>query len=543
MNDVYADDMPVSAATMPALLAHHVHTHGDAIAFIEGERAISYREFDRQVTSTAAWLVQHGVQPGDRVAVWLVNRMEWLAMYFGLARIGAAMMTLNTRYRSHELADILDRSQASMLVLQLGFRKIDFPAVLRDVPPHAARALRSVAVVDANEHHMPPHVLGRPTVAFTLADLPDADTPDVSRPDATSILFTTSGTTSAPKLVMHPQRTVTLHALRTARAYGVLADDARLLAALPFSGVFGFNSLMCAFAAGRPVIVMDTFDGAEAAALIQRHRITHVFGSDEMFQRVIEHATSPDVLASARMLGFGNFQSHGMDDAQAAWQRGIPMFGLYGSSEVQALFSVQRMEEPVPERVKGGGMPASRDHGAHIRIRDLDSGALLGPGASGALEIRADTNFIGYLNDPEATAKAIDADGYFRTGDIAYLRDDGSFVYVARQGDAMRLSGYLVSPAEIENVIRQTPGVQEVQVVAVEIGKQLRPVAFVIAATGSTLSETELKAAAQTVLAAFKVPAHFWIEDAFPTTQSANGNKIQRAKLRALAQQRVAAGG
>ena len=543
MNHVTPDTMPTAIDTMPALLAHHVQTHGDAIAFIDGEHAISYRDFDQQVARTAAWLVHHGVQPDDRVAVWLVNRMEWLAMYFGLARIGAAMMTLNTRYRSHELADILDRSQAGMLVLQLGFRKIDFPAVLRDVPPHAARALRSVAVVDANEHDMPPHVLGRPTVAFTLAALPDADTPDVSRPDATSILFTTSGTTSAPKLVMHPQRTVTLHALRTARAYGVLDDDARLLAALPFSGVFGFNSLMCAFAAGRPVIVMDTFDGAEAAALIQRHRITHVFGSDEMFQRVIEHATSPDVLASARMLGFGNFQSHGMDDAQAAWQRGIPMFGLYGSSEVQALFSVQRIEAPVPERVKGGGMPASRDHGAHIRIRDLDSGALLGPGASGALEIRADTNFTGYLNDPEATARAIDEDGYFRTGDIAYLRDDGSFVYVARQGDAMRLSGYLVSPAEIENVIRQTPGVREVQVVAVEIGKQLRPVAFVIAAAGSTLSETELKAAAQTVLAAFKVPAHFWIEDAFPTTQSANGNKIQRAKLRALAQQRVAAGG
>ena len=543
MNQVTPDTMPTAIDTMPALLADHVRTHGDAIAFIDGEHAISYRDFDRQVTRTAAWLAHQGVQPDDRVAVWLVNRMEWLAMYFGLARIGAAMMTLNTRYRSHELADILARSEATMLVLQLGFRKIDFPAVLRDVPQDAARALRTVAVVDADTHEMPPQVLGCPTVAFTLAALPDAATPDVSRRDATSILFTTSGTTSAPKLVMHPQRTVTLHALRTARAYGLLDHDARLLAALPFSGVFGFNSLMCAFAAGRPVIVMETFDGAEAATLIQRHRITHVFGSDEMFQRVIEHAATPAVLASTRMLGFGNFQSHGMDEAQAAWQRGIPMFGLYGSSEVQALFSVQHIDEPVPERVKGGGMPASRHHGAHVRIRDLDSGALLPPGASGGLEIRADTNFTGYLNDPQATARAIDAEGYFRTGDIGYMREDGSFVYVARQGDAMRLSGYLVSPAEIENVVRQTPGVQEVQVVAVEIDKQLRPVAFVIAAPGETVTATGLAAAAQSVLAAFKVPARFWIEDAFPTTQSANGNKIQRAKLRELAQQRVAAGG
>jgi fatty-acyl-CoA synthase len=529
--------------TMPALLARNVAQRGDAIAFIDGEREISYREFDRMAAHTAAWLHQQGVRPGDRVAVWLVNRMEWLAMYFGLARLGAAMMTVNTRYRSHELAYILERSEASLLVLQLNFRKIDFPAVLRDVPADAARTLQKVVVVDAGAAAMPPSVLGKPTVAFDLAGLQDAamaPVDDVSSPEAHSILFTTSGTTSGPKLVLHPQRTVTTHSQRVAPAYGFTEEGTRLLAALPFAGVFGFNAAMAAFAAGKPIVVMDTFDGPGAAQLINRHRITHVFGSDEMFRRIIENGRGDLPFPSARVFGFACFHPGIVEYTQAAWARGIPMIGLYGSSEVQALFSLQQRALPLEERIKGGGMPASHGIGAEVRIRDVDSGELVAAGQSGAVEIRADTNFIGYLNNPEATARAIDADGFFRTGDVGYLRADGSFVYVTRQGDAMRLGGYLVSPVEIEDVIKTVPGVADVQVVSVDIGNQARPVAFVIAEAGSSPAEQDMVRAAGAALAAFKVPARIWLVDEFPTTQSSNGTKIQRVKLRDMALQRLA---
>ncbi|MFJ3046255.1 AMP-binding protein [Herbaspirillum chlorophenolicum] len=525
--------------TMPALLARNVAERGDAVAFIDGERDITYREFDRMAARTAAWLQQQGIRPGDRVAVWLVNRMEWLAMYFGLARIGAAMMTVNTRYRSHELAYILERSEACMLVLQLNFRKIDFPAVLRDVPAESARTLKKVVVVDAAGAAMPPEVLGKPTVAFDLAGLPDAEAPDVSSPDTHSILFTTSGTTSGPKLVLHPQRTVTLHSQRVAPAYGFAEEGVRLLAALPFAGVFGFNAAMAAFAVGKPIVVMDTFDGPGAARLINRHHVTHVFGSDEMFRRIIENGEGNRPFPSARVFGFACFHPGIVEYTQAAWARGIPMIGLYGSSEVQALFSLQQRALPLEERIKGGGMPASHGIGAEVRIRDVDSGELLPVGQSGAIEIRSDTNFIGYLNNPEATAKAIDAEGFFRTGDVGYLREDGSFVYQTRQGDAMRLGGYLVSPVEIEDVIKTVPGVADVQVVAVDIANQARPVAFVIATPGSLPAEQEMVRAAAAALAAFKVPARIWLVDEFPTTQSSNGTKIQRVKLRDMALQRL----
>ena len=223
-----------SPATLSALLARNLDLRGESVAFVEGEREITYREFDGMVRCSAAWLAGQGVKPGDRVAVWLVNRIEWLALYFGLARLGAALMTVNTRYRTHELAYILERSQASLLVLQLNFRKIDFPAVLRDVPLEAALALRKVVVVDARED-MPAQVLGRPTIRFDLAALPDAgmpdaDTPDHAAPDSPCVLFTTSGTTSGPKLVVHTQYTATRHSLNVAQGFDLEADGVRLLA-------------------------------------------------------------------------------------------------------------------------------------------------------------------------------------------------------------------------------------------------------------------------------------------------------------------------
>jgi fatty-acyl-CoA synthase len=522
------------------LLARNAAEHGAAPAFIDGEHAISYGEFDAMVDRTAAWLEAQGIVVGDRVAVWLVNRMEWLALYFALGRIGAALMTVNTRYRSHELAYILERSQARMLVLQLNFRHIDFPAVLRDVDHAAARSLERVAVVDLQPGHLPPQILGRPTVSFELGALPEAGA--VGRPaadaDAVSILFTTSGTTSGPKLVMHTQGTVALHCQQVARAYGFEQDGTRLLGALPFCGVFGFNAAMAAFAAARPVVLMDTFEAAEAVRLIGRHRITHLFGSDEMYQRMLERTDAPQPFPSVRVAGFAAFRPGAGEVAQAAWARQLPMTGLYGSSEVQALFAMQQRSRAPAERIEAGGLPANP--GAEVRIRDIDSGELLPPGRSGQIEIRAASRFIGYLNNPEATAKAIDADGFFRTGDVGYLRQDGTFVYQTRQGDAMRLGGFLVSPAEIEEVLRTVPGVADVQVVAVDIGQQPRAVAFVIAAPGAGIDEHAAIDAAARALAAFKVPARVWFVDSFPVTQSSNGTKIQRTKLREMAIERLA---
>jgi fatty-acyl-CoA synthase len=311
-----------------------------------------------------------------------------------------------------------------------------------------------------------------------------------------------------------------------------------VLAVVPFCGVFGFNAAFAALYARAPVIVMDVFDVDEALALIAHHGITHLFGSDDMGNRLQEKLRGP--LPTLRRFGFASFVSSAEDFGIPARERGLPVIGLYGSSEVQALFSMQDEDLGNDQIVQGGGRPAG-DTAIRLRVRDTETGELLPDGQAGELEIQADSNFAGYLDDPEATAAAIDAEGFFHTGDLAYLRGDGSFVYLARLGDAMRLGGFLVSPVEIESQLIALPGVASAQVVEIRQGDRPGCAAFVIPEAGAALDVDALRAGLRERLAAFKLPARIWVVDAFPVTQSANGTKVQRAALRRMAAERLAA--
>jgi fatty-acyl-CoA synthase len=500
----------------------------------DDDTPVTIGDFDTRVAATEVWLRRHDIKPGDRVAVWLPNRIEWLALLFALARIGAVLVAVNTRYRAAEVSHILSVSGARLLIMQPGFRRIDFAAVVADIDPAGLPALEAVAVL-TDTGDRPERVLDKPTVAFNPT--PGLTTPP-PEPDRTSdptsplILFTTSGTTKAPKLVQHAQHTLARHSRLAAHAYGFDVEGAGFLAAMPLCGVFGLNAALAALAGRAPVHLMALFEAATAAARIRRHSLTHLIGSDEMIHRLIDH--DRDALASLRLCGFAAF-TPGLGEAlRAAAERGLPLCGVYGSSEVNAIFAVQPLSLPLEERLKGGGRPAAGSD-AEVRVRDTQTGAVLPPLQTGELEIRAPTNFIGYENNPDATSQAVDGEGFFRTNDIGYVRDDGSFVYVTRRGDAIRLAGFLVDPAEIEEALKTLDGIEDAQVVGVEHDDRTRPVAFVIVADAPTFDERWIVDAMVGLVAAFKVPARVLRLDAFPTTQSANGTKVQRAKLRQMA--------
>jgi fatty-acyl-CoA synthase len=205
-----------------------------------------------------------------------------------------------------------------------------------------------------------------------------------------------------------------------------------------------------------------------------------------------------------------------------------------------ALFSMQKPDMPIEERALGGGYPTAGAR-ACVRARDPDSGALCAPGVSGELEIHSQTLFKGYFNNPIATKEAFTEDGFFKTGDLGYVRADGSFVYQSRMGDTMRLGGFLVDPTEIEQVLAEQPEIKSAQVLGIEIIVQLRPVAFVIGSEtqNAPIDTQAILARLSSQLAAFKVPTHLWFIDAFPATASANGDKFQRVKLRELAQNKL----
>ncbi|MBO1112574.1 AMP-binding protein [Bordetella petrii] len=532
--------MPADAAPGPAALADlyaaHLRARPDDTALVDETGPLSYRDFDALCAGTARWLAAQGIAAGDRVAVWLPNRREWLALLFGLARLGATLVAINTRYRSAELEYILARSRARMLVMQPSFRKIDFPAVLAGVAQDALPDLQAIALVDAGRGE-PGAVFGRRTVACRPAAEAGAAPAALGPADAAQpvILFTTSGTTSGPKLVMHSAATLLAHNRQVAGAYGLCEPGARLLAALPLCGVFGLNGALAALHGGAPVVMMDLFDAPRAARLLRDERITHTFGSDEMMRRIADQARGDRPFPHARVFGFASFSPGAAELVDSLRRRGFPLRGLYGSSEVQALFSLQDAALPVAERALGGGTPAAPQ--ASVRARDPASLELCAPGVPGEIEIRAPGNFIGYLDNPDATARALTPDGYFRTGDLGYLRPDGSFVYLARMGDTLRLGGFLVDPAEIEHALAAQPGVHNAQVVGITLDGQPRAAAFVIAGAG--VDADSLLAPLRASLAPFKVPARLWLVDEFPTAASANGFKIQRARLRQMAEERL----
>ncbi|MGY8668322.1 AMP-binding protein [Bradyrhizobium sp. UFLA05-109] len=490
-------------------------------------------ELSGRIDQTAAWLAAQGIGKGDVVAVWLVNRIEWIALLFAAARLGAIIAAVNTRYRSAEVAHLLHLSGAKLLVMEAAFRSIDFAAILADIAASDVPALEKLAVVGADT--IPAQW---PCIRFDAFESLYPAAPSRGDVDLPALLYTTSGTTKGPKLVAHSQATLAMHAAAIAKALALSPQRHSLLAMLPFCGTFGMTALLAFLTAGVTIHVLDAFDAAPALKILGEHAITHSFGSDEMFRRILALTDAPRPFPHAEVFGFAAFQPGWREFAAEAEARGLPLFGLYGSSEVQALFSIGRHDAAFAARIEGGGWPMSPD--ARVRIRNTDGGELVGPGVSGEIEISAPSRFLGYFNNPQATHEATTADGFFRTGDIGRLRGDGSFVYETRAGDAMRLGGFLVAPGEIEDELKSCAGIADAQVVAVDINGQARCAAFVIPAKEPP-PEAALVARLRERLAGYKVPARIYFVDAFPVTDSANGVKIQRARLRAMAMEKIAA--
>ena len=246
-----------------------------------------------------------------------------------------------------------------------------------------------------------------------------------------------------------------------------------------------------------------------------------------MLSRIIEAANNVP-FTSMRWFGFAAFSSSASATALAADAVGLAPHGVYGSSEVQALFSISHGAD----RLRPGGRPVSGHAG--VSVRDPQTGEPLPAGHSGELCFKAPSRFLGYLDDDVATARATTGDGFFRSGDLGRLDGDG-FVFEARLGDTLRLGGFMVNPEEIEGFLVRLPGISGAQVVGVERAGALSPVAFVTMATDAEFDEARLLRACAETIARFKVPVRIIEIDEFPVTDGPNGRKIQRVRLREMA--------
>jgi fatty-acyl-CoA synthase len=491
-------------------------------AVVAGARTITYGMLAEESRCVAGALCALGIGFGDRVALWLPNLPQWLALYFALARLGAIAVAVNTRFRGAELGDVVFRSGCRALAFDPSFRRIDFAGILASVDPASLDRLETVILCGKGEVSASKRRIDYAALACHAPLALERGTLDSG-----SAIFTTSGTTNAPKFVLHTQRSLLAHTHDVVRGFGL--SGCVVLQSLPLCGVYGFCQAMAGLAAHGCLVLQPTWEAEEAAALVERHRVTAFNGTDAMIAGLLD-TTSDTGLRRIPFLGYAAFDPALAGLVERAEQHGLTLVGLYGTSEVQALFARRHETETLERRRVPGGTPVSSV--AQVRTRDPDTGQILGIGTSGELELRGPSLMREYFGDPAATQRAMTADGFVRTGDLGRVLDDGSFVFETRMGDVLRLSGFLVAPAEIESYLQRHPGIDGAQVVGVSTAAGVKPVAFVTRKPGAAFDEATLKAYCGASLARYKVPVRIIPIDAFPTTTSANGIKIQKRKLR-----------
>jgi len=539
---------PLLDATVGDLLARGAAAYGAREAIVAADRRLSYRDLAAGAARFARGLLAVGIGRGDSVALWLPNRPEWLLAQYGCGLIGAVAVALNPRYRAHELRYILRQSDAAALVLTDHLGPVDFLEMLHEAIPELREAvpgelaapdfpaLRRV-IVDAEDPY--PGCLrladvleagADPALAGALEAARDA----VAADDPFAILYT-SGTTSFPKGAIVTHRNALPHGWHVGEVLAVTDAD-RVLHALPLSGTWGGLCIpLSTLSHGACLVLMETFEPALALALMERERITIWNAVDAMAMAVLDH---PDLgrrdRSRLRTGGFG-MTGGGRDGLfqEIVHRLGVPQaYQPYGMTELNALCLLHHLDEPEDVRARSGIWPAE---GIEVRVVDPDTGAPLPPGAEGELQFRGRPVTPGYYRKPEETAQAFTADGWFRTGDLGRQDAEGRTEFRGRLREVLRISHFMVAPAEIEAFLQTHPGVLQAFVVGVPDPRTNEAaVAFVIPRPGTQPTEAELIAHCRGRIASYKVPRAVRVVEDVPRTPGPHGDKVQKARLREL---------
>ena len=483
----------------------------------------------------------HGIEPGDRVAVWAPNCAEWVVAALGAVGAGAVLVPLNTRYKGAEAAYILRASGARLLFTVEGFLGTDYPGLLAEAVAAGAELpdLERVVVLRSDGVGTPSGVGGVPTTGWDgfLADAERCE-PDVAAgrtasldPSDLSDLIFTSGTTG------HPKGAMTTHAqtLRTfatwAEVVGLAPGD-RYLIVNPFFHTFGYKAgILACLMAGATMVPEPVFDVDVVLQRVADERISVLPGPPTIFQSILDHPKRDAYdLSSLRLVVTG--AAVVPVELVEALESGLgieTVLTAYGLTEATGTVTMCRRGDP-PEVISATSGRAIPD--VEVRIVDAD-GADVGTGDPGEVVVRGYNVMPGYFRDDEATAAAIDTEGWLHTGDIGFLDAAGNLAITDRLKDMYVSGGFNVYPAEVEAVLRRHPSVGQVAVVGVpdhrmgEVG-----LAVVVPAPGADVSKLaiDLPAFAREHLANFKVPRRVEAVDVLPTNAS---GKVLKRELRA----------
>jgi acyl-CoA synthetase (AMP-forming)/AMP-acid ligase II len=497
----------------------------DTDVFRIGDAAVSRGELLAASEAAARYLYKLGFRRGDVICLLVPDSAVWLQFIFAASQLGVLVVPISTRYRDLEIAHVLETSRAKGVIFIRQFLKADFQQMIEILAPTVPSLKHLIALDD--------------TKGFFSGSQQDASV-SLPEPDPTALLctFGTSGTTGKPKLAPHSQAGIAKHAEDIVKALD-MDETTVTFSALPLYGVLGFISTMATIAGGGCCVSQPVFKAESAAQIIDDLGVTHFYGSDGLLDAVLR--VPGHQFRRLRRGGFAEFAGLGRSLVDFAEGRfGLRLVGIYGSSECFALMAVRDPALPAERRAMPGGSPISGD--ISFRIVNPTTGEVQPDRASGELQVSGSNVMAGYLNNPGATAEAMTSDGWFRTGDLAY-GEGASFVYLSRMKDSLRLRGYLVDPTEIESFLTTHSCVSAAQVVGIHReGRGDVAVAFVLPRNGEAGSEQELISYCTNGISNYKVPSRIVFLDQFPEIAGPNGVKIQKNKLRELAETLVEKG-
>jgi fatty-acyl-CoA synthase len=536
----------VDGLTIGQMLQRTVRDHGggDALVFPQSGVRMTYAQFDRAVYEAAKGLLALGIRKGQHVALWATNVPEWVVLQFATARIGAVLVTINPAYRPHELKYVLRQSDSVALFLVDKFKSSDYYAMLAEVCPELARSAAGglssaeyprlkwvVALKGAAPAGTIPwsQFLDRGR-AIDAGDLALAEQ-GLKPSDAINIQYT-SGTTGFPKAATLTHRNLLLNAYYVGDCQRMGAAD-RICIPVPFYHCFGcVLGTLCAAVYGAAMVApAESFAPQATLDAIERERATVIYGVPTMFIAQLQDPSfAGRDLKSLRTGIMAGSPCPIEVMKQVIGQMGArEMTIAYGLTEASPVITQTRTEDPLELRVETVGRPIP---GAEVKVIDPATGAALGDNQQGELCTRGHVVMLGYYRNPEATAAAIDGEGWLHTGDLALRRPDGYYRITGRIKDMVIRGGENIYPREIEEFLFTHAAVEQAAVCGVpdpKYGEEL--CAWVKLKVGATVTAEELRQYCRSNLAHYKVPRYVKFVEAFPQTVT---GKIQKFKIREL---------
>jgi fatty-acyl-CoA synthase len=516
----------------------------DALVYVERELRYTYRAFNELCRQVAKGLLRLGIKKGDHLSIWAYNVPEWVILQFATAKIGAVLVTVNTSYRSAELEYILSQSDSNTLFLVKSFKDTDYVQTLGEVVPELKESahgklasarlprLKNVIFIGAET---PQGMINFQQIMELGRDVPDGELAAVeatlNNHEMINMQYT-SGTTGFPKGVMLTHHNVINNGFNIGECMKFSEKD-RLCIPVPFFHCFGcVLGVMACVTHGSAMVPVEIFDPLKVLKTIEKERCTAVHGVPTMFIAELEH---PE---------FGNFDLTSLRTGIMAGSN-CPIEVMkqvirdmhaseitiaYGQTESSPVITQTRTDDPIELRVATVGRALPE---VEVKIADIETGATLPPGKQGELCTRGYLVMQGYYKMPEETARAIDADGWLHTGDLAVMDENGYCKITGRIKNMIIRGGENIYPREIEEYLYTHPKISDVQVYGIpdrKYGEQV--MAAVILKKGVEMTEDEVRDFCKGRIANYKVPRYVKFVTSYPMTAS---GKIQKFKLREMA--------